>query len=112
MQKRRPVMLVVLDGWGWREERADNAVRLARTPAFDRLWSAGPHALLHTSGRDVGLITPCNAASWRLADHERGTGKSMVITARTGDAIGGRPAIASCAASRPCASNFLVDAGV
>ena len=32
MQQRRPVMLVVLDGWGWREESADNAVRLARTP--------------------------------------------------------------------------------
>ena len=55
MQTRRPVMLVVLDGWGWREERADNAVRQARTPTFDRLWSAGPHAFLRTSGRDVGL---------------------------------------------------------
>src|SRR6267143_679404 len=55
MQKRRPVMLVVLDGWGWREETADNAIRQAKTPAFDRLWSVGPHALLRTSGRDVGL---------------------------------------------------------
>src|SRR5687768_7584652 len=55
MQKRRPVMLVVLDGWGWREDAADNAVRQARTPAFDRLWSNCPHALLHTSGWDVGL---------------------------------------------------------
>src|SRR5262245_3405101 len=55
MQKRRPVMLVVLDGWGWREETADNAVRLARTPTFDRLWTAGPRAFLRTSGRDVGL---------------------------------------------------------
>jgi len=55
MQKRRPVMLVVLDGWGWREDPADNAVRQARTPAFDRLWSTCPHALLHTSGKDVGL---------------------------------------------------------
>jgi 2,3-bisphosphoglycerate-independent phosphoglycerate mutase len=51
----RPVMLVVLDGWGWREERADNAVAAARTPAFDRLWSSCPHAFLRTSGRDVGL---------------------------------------------------------
>jgi 2,3-bisphosphoglycerate-independent phosphoglycerate mutase len=55
MQRRRPVMLVVLDGWGWREEAADNAVRQARTPSFDRLWAACPHALLRTSGRDVGL---------------------------------------------------------
>src|SRR5919112_2227724 len=55
MEPRRPVMLVVLDGWGWRDDPADNAVRQARTPTFDRLWSAGPRAFLHTSGRDVGL---------------------------------------------------------
>src|SRR5260370_27811119 len=55
MQKRRPVMLVVLDGWGWREETADNAIRQARTPNFDRLWASCPHAFLHTSGKDVGL---------------------------------------------------------
>jgi 2,3-bisphosphoglycerate-independent phosphoglycerate mutase len=48
-------MLVVLDGWGWREETADNAVRLAHTPMFDQLWANRPHAFLHTSGRDVGL---------------------------------------------------------
>jgi 2,3-bisphosphoglycerate-independent phosphoglycerate mutase len=48
-------MLVVLDGWGWRDEAADNAVRQARTPAFDRLWQSCPHALLRTCGRDVGL---------------------------------------------------------
>jgi 2,3-bisphosphoglycerate-independent phosphoglycerate mutase len=51
----RPVMLVILDGFGWREERADNAVRLAKTPTFTRLWDSCPHALLHTSGNDVGL---------------------------------------------------------
>src|SRR6185369_12591336 len=56
-QKRRPVMLVVLDGFGWREEAADNAVRQARTPTFDRLWASCPHALLRTSGKDVGLPT-------------------------------------------------------
>jgi 2,3-bisphosphoglycerate-independent phosphoglycerate mutase len=55
MQERRPVMLVVLDGWGWREDVADNAIRLAKTPSFDRLWSAGPRSFLRTSGRDVGL---------------------------------------------------------
>jgi 2,3-bisphosphoglycerate-independent phosphoglycerate mutase len=55
MQQRRPVMLAILDGWGWREEAADNAVRQARTPNFDRLWASCPHALLHTSGKDVGL---------------------------------------------------------
>src|SRR5215831_5322091 len=55
MQKRRPVMLVVLDGWGWREEAADNAIRQARTASFDHLWATCPHAFLHTSGEDVGL---------------------------------------------------------
>lgn len=50
-------MLVVLDGWGWREDKADNAVLQANTPAFDRLWANGPHSLLHTSGNDVGLPT-------------------------------------------------------
>lgn len=51
----RPVMLVILDGWGWREDAADNAVKQAKTPCFDTLWATGPHAFLRTSGRDVGL---------------------------------------------------------
>ncbi len=55
MQRRRPVMLAILDGWGWREDAADNAVKQARTPNFDRLWASCPNALLHTSGNDVGL---------------------------------------------------------
>ena len=55
MQNRRPVMLAILDGWGWREDPADNAVRQAKTPNFDRLWNAGPRTFLRTSGRDVGL---------------------------------------------------------
>ena len=55
VQQQRPVMLVILDGWGWRESNEDNAVRLAHTPTFDRLWGNGPHAFLTTSGEDVGL---------------------------------------------------------
>ena len=54
-QPIRPVMLVILDGYGWREATEDNAVRLARTPIFTGLWQSCPHAFLHTSGRDVGL---------------------------------------------------------
>jgi len=57
MQKRRPVMLVVLDGWGWRDDAANNAVREAKTPTFDRLWATCPHGFLRTSGKDVGLPT-------------------------------------------------------
>jgi 2,3-bisphosphoglycerate-independent phosphoglycerate mutase len=51
----RPVMLMILDGWGWREDAENNAVRLAHTPHFDRLWASSPHAFLKTSGLDVGL---------------------------------------------------------
>ena len=54
-QAIRPVMLVILDGFGWREDSADNAVRQARKPNFDRLWQNCPHAFLRTSGHDVGL---------------------------------------------------------
>ncbi len=55
MTQQRPVMLVILDGWGWRDDPADNAVRQARTPVFDELWSSYPHAFLRTSGLEVGL---------------------------------------------------------
>ncbi|MGO4572971.1 2,3-bisphosphoglycerate-independent phosphoglycerate mutase [Microvirga sp. 2TAF3] len=55
MSLRRPTMLMILDGWGWGEDRQDNAVRQARTPNFDRLWETCPHAFLRTSGLDVGL---------------------------------------------------------
>jgi len=51
----RPVMLIILDGWGWRDDPADNAVLQADTPNFDRLWATCPHAFLKTSGNDVGL---------------------------------------------------------
>ncbi|MCI0753911.1 2,3-bisphosphoglycerate-independent phosphoglycerate mutase [Teichococcus vastitatis] len=55
MPRPKPVMLVILDGWGWRDEMADNAVRQAKTPCFDALWTAGPRSFLHTCGEDVGL---------------------------------------------------------
>jgi 2,3-bisphosphoglycerate-independent phosphoglycerate mutase len=43
-QTIRPVMLVILDGFGYREEAADNAVRRSHMPNFDRLWQNCPHA--------------------------------------------------------------------
>jgi 2,3-bisphosphoglycerate-independent phosphoglycerate mutase len=52
---KQPVMLVILDGFGHREETADNAVAQANTPNFDRLWAASPHAFLTTCGNVVGL---------------------------------------------------------
>lgn len=55
MGKRRPVVLVVIDGFGYREEREGNAARLARMPTWNRLWERAPHTLLEASGRRVGL---------------------------------------------------------
>lgn len=50
-----PVVLVILDGWGYREDTEGNAVAAANTPVMDSLWAAYPHTLIRTSGKDVGL---------------------------------------------------------
>jgi 2,3-bisphosphoglycerate-independent phosphoglycerate mutase len=51
----RPVMLVVLDGFGLAPAGPGNAVHLARTPVFDAIWAAGPRTTLEASGLAVGL---------------------------------------------------------
>jgi len=47
--------LVILDGWGLAEPGPGNAIELARTPNFDRLWEEFPHTTLSAKGEDVGL---------------------------------------------------------
>ena len=49
------VVLVVLDGWGCAPPGPGNAVDLAETPVFDRLWAEYPHTTLEASGEAVGL---------------------------------------------------------
>ena len=49
------VALVILDGWGIAEPGPGNAISLAETPVFDRLWAEYPHTQLSAQGRDVGL---------------------------------------------------------
>ncbi len=51
----KPVVLLILDGWGYREDPRDNALALADTPNWRRLWAERPHTLIHTEGRHVGL---------------------------------------------------------
>ena len=51
----RPVVLCILDGWGLSPTREGNAVALAATPNFDRIWNDCPHATLAAHGPDVGL---------------------------------------------------------
>ncbi|MGH7668085.1 MAG: 2,3-bisphosphoglycerate-independent phosphoglycerate mutase, partial [Gemmatimonadaceae bacterium] len=52
---RHPVVLIVLDGWGYRPESEGNAIALANTPTWDRLVARYPHTLLEASGLRVGL---------------------------------------------------------
>src|SRR6478609_7790628 len=47
--------LIILDGWGLAEPGPGNAISLAETPVFDRLWGEYPHTQLSAQGRDVGL---------------------------------------------------------
>jgi 2,3-bisphosphoglycerate-independent phosphoglycerate mutase len=55
MTRKRPVVLVVLDGWGYRAEQDGNAIAMASTPAWDALWRKYPRTLLDASGLAVGL---------------------------------------------------------
>ncbi len=55
MQSGAPVAIVVLDGWGCAPAGPGNAVELAETPVFDRLWAAYPNTTLAASGEAVGL---------------------------------------------------------
>ena len=50
-----PVVLVILDGWGYCEEKRGNAIAAAKTPVMESLWAAYPHTLIRTSGKAVGL---------------------------------------------------------
>lgn len=52
---KKPLVLMILDGWGYREDPTDNAIVQANTPVMDRLWRDCPHSLISGSGMDVGL---------------------------------------------------------
>lgn len=52
---RKPLILMILDGWGINPEPANNAVAQARTPNLDRLLAEYPHTRIRTSGMAVGL---------------------------------------------------------
>ena len=51
----KPVVLLILDGWGHRDEPEDNALAQAELPNWHRLLATAPHTLIHTEGRHVGL---------------------------------------------------------
>lgn len=51
----RPMVLIVLDGWGYSEHLKGNAIAAANKPVWDRLWNTYPHTLIRGSGAEVGL---------------------------------------------------------
>src|SRR5512147_1755393 len=57
MPKPKPLVLIILDGWGYAPPSNANAISLARKPTYDKLLAEYPNTLIHTSGRFVGLPT-------------------------------------------------------
>src|SRR2546425_1673368 len=55
MTRPKPLVLIILDGWGYRAETNANAIALARKPTYDQLLEEYPNTLIHTSGKYVGL---------------------------------------------------------
>jgi 2,3-bisphosphoglycerate-independent phosphoglycerate mutase len=55
MKTFKQAVLIVLDGWGYREDTTHNAVAAAKKPYFDKIWKEYPHTLLEASGLHVGL---------------------------------------------------------
>ena len=51
----QPVVLIILDGWGYSENSDSNAIMAARKPCWDKLWQSYPHTLVRGSGAEVGL---------------------------------------------------------
>jgi 2,3-bisphosphoglycerate-independent phosphoglycerate mutase len=74
-----PHVLIILDGWGHRPAASDNAISLAKTPVWDRIWDTRPHCLVSASGGDVGLpsgqmgnseVGHMNLGTGRIADQD------------------------------------------
>ncbi|WP_367607936.1 2,3-bisphosphoglycerate-independent phosphoglycerate mutase [Legionella sp. W05-934-2] len=55
MLNKKPVVLLILDGWGFRQDPDHNAIAQARKPQWDQWWATYPHILLSASGHSVGL---------------------------------------------------------
>jgi len=75
---RRKILLLILDGWGMRDETYGNMILEARTPAFDSLWASCPHAVLDSFGEAVGM--PPGAVGNSEAGHlHLGAGRRVLL---------------------------------
>jgi len=72
------ILLLILDGWGMREDKRGNLIKEAYTPNFDALWSRFPHTLLASSGEAVGM--PANTVGNSEAGHlHLGAGRRIFL---------------------------------
>ena len=55
MPKNTPLLLMILDGWGYNKNNKHNAIAQAHTPQWDEWWQTCPHILVEASGLPVGL---------------------------------------------------------
>lgn len=76
-QGHRPVLLIVMDGWGMGSGGPEDAIALARTPNFDRLWANYPHTQLLTHGRHVGLSNENDLGGSEVGHMTMGAGKIL-----------------------------------
>jgi len=75
---RKKIVLLILDGWGSREERKGNLIAEAHTPNFDDLWKQFPHSVLKSSGEAVGM--PPNTVGNSEAGHlHLGAGRRVLL---------------------------------
>ncbi|MCA0199678.1 MAG: 2,3-bisphosphoglycerate-independent phosphoglycerate mutase [Proteobacteria bacterium] len=73
----KPVVLAILDGWGYRVEKTDNAIALANVPTWNRFLATCPHGLVETSGLDVGL-PPGQMGNSEVGHMNIGAGRVMM----------------------------------
>jgi len=77
-KEKRRILLLILDGWGMREEKEANLIAEAETPNFDKLWAHFPRALLKASGEAVGM--PANTVGNSEAGHiHLGAGRRILL---------------------------------
>ena len=77
MKKNKPVVLLVLDGWGIAPPGKGNAIELAKKPNFDKYWKNFPHTQLFAHGKQVGV--PINQVGNSEAGHINiGAGRTVL----------------------------------
>ena len=76
---KKPMVLVILDGYGYREEQQDNAIFSAKTPVMDALWANRPHTLIDASGLELA----CRTVRWGTPKWVTSTWAPVVSSIRT-----------------------------